>query len=130
MIEGAVLERQGERIRLSKLDAVGEPAASSQDARRFDEGGREIDRRHPATAFGREVARRAAEAATEIKHVHAGLYACAFCILARSHDASAVQLVEGPQVALARPLGIDPSGTESIVNPRYYRPISVVALNH
>jgi hypothetical protein len=52
-----------------------------------------------------------------------------FRMLARCHDTAAVQLVEGPQVAVARPLGIDPSGTENIVNPRYYRPISVVALN-
>jgi hypothetical protein len=51
-------------------------------------------------------------------------------MLARCHDTAAVQLVEGPQVAVARPIGIDPSSTESIVNPRYYRSVSVVTLHH
>jgi hypothetical protein len=92
--------------------------------------GGQVDSRHPANALRREITGRAAEAATEIEDVHAGPYACMFRMLARCHDTAAVQLVEGPQVAVARPLGIDPSGTESIVNPRYYRPISVVALNH
>jgi hypothetical protein len=31
---------------------------------------------------------------------------------------------------VARPLGIDPSGTESILNSLKYRPIAVTALNH
>jgi len=75
MIEGAVWERQGERICLSKFDPLGEPAACSQDASRFDEVGSEVDRRHPATAFGRQITRRTTEAATKIEHVHAGLYA-------------------------------------------------------
>jgi hypothetical protein len=61
MVEGAVSEGQGERVRLSKLNPVREPAACGQDARDFDEGGREIDRRYSATAFGCEIARRALE---------------------------------------------------------------------
>jgi hypothetical protein len=130
MIEGAVLERQGEHIRLPELDPLSEPAARSQDASRFDEVGGEVDRRHPATAFGRQVARCAAEAAAEIEHVHAGLYARAFCMLARCHDTAAVQLVEWPQITMASPLGINAGGPERIVDPLYYRPISVVTLNH
>ena len=63
MIEGAVLERQGERI-----NPLSEPAARSQDTSRFDEVGGEVDRRHPATAFGRQITRRATEAATDIEH--------------------------------------------------------------
>src|SRR5208282_6344160 len=51
-------------------------------------------------------------------------------MLAGCHDTSAVQLVEGPQIAVTGPLGIDTSGTECIVNPLHYRPISVIALNH
>jgi hypothetical protein len=51
-------------------------------------------------------------------------------MLARSHDAAAVQLVVRPQIAIVRMLGIDSSGSERIVNPLYYWPISVVALNH
>jgi hypothetical protein len=90
------LERQGERVRLSDLDPAGEPAAGGQDAGYFDEVGREVDRRHPATAFGREMAGRAAEAATDLEHVHAGLYAYAFRMLAGCHHAPAVQLVERP----------------------------------
>ena len=66
MIEGAVLERQGERIRVPELYPLSEPAARSQDASRFDEVGGEVDRRHPATAFGRQITRRATEAATDI----------------------------------------------------------------
>src|SRR5208283_4395687 len=117
MIEGAVWERQGERICLLKLDPLSEPAARSQDASRFDEIGGEVDRRHPATAVGREVARCAAEAATDIEHVHAGLYARTFGMLARSHDTAAVQLVERPQIAMAGPLGINSCGSERIVDP-------------
>jgi hypothetical protein len=41
-----------------------------------------------------------------------------------------VQLVERPQIAMAGLLGINSSGSERIVNPLYYRPISVVALDH
>jgi hypothetical protein len=130
MVKGAVLEWRGERIRLSNLDPVGEPAAGGQDARRFDEIGREVDRRHPAIAFRRQIARRATEAATEIEHVHAGLYVRTFGMLSRCHDTSAVQLVERPQIAMAGSLGINASGTECIVNPLHYRPISVIALNH
>ena len=57
MIEGAVLEGQGERIRLSKLDPLSEVTPRGQDSRCFDEVRSEVDRRHSATAFGREVAR-------------------------------------------------------------------------
>jgi len=45
----------------------------------------------------------------------AGLYVRAFCMLARCHDAAAVQLVVRPQIAIAGPLGINPSGPECIV---------------
>jgi hypothetical protein len=121
---------QGERIRLSNLDPARKPAACSQDARRFDEIGREVDPRHPATAFRREIARRATEAPTEIEHLRAGLYARTFGMLARCHDTSAVQLVERRQIAMAEPVGINTSGTECTVNPLHYRPISVIALNH
>jgi hypothetical protein len=31
---------------------------------------------------------------------------------------------------MAGPLGINTSGSERVVNPLYYRPISVIALNH
>ena len=48
----------------------------------------------------------------------AGLYVRAFCMLARCHDAAAVQLVVRPQIAIAGPLGINPSGPECIVDPR------------
>jgi hypothetical protein len=51
-------------------------------------------------------------------------------MLARCHDTAAVQLVERPQIAMAGPLGINAGGPERIVNPLYYRPISVVTLNH
>ena len=68
----SVLERQGERVCLSDLDPVGEPATSSQDAGYFDKLRREVDRRHPATAFGREIAGCATEAAADLEHVHAG----------------------------------------------------------
>jgi hypothetical protein len=71
VVEGAVVERQGERIRLSDLDPVHQPATGSQDAGYFDELRREADRRHPATAFGREIAGRATEAAADLEHVHA-----------------------------------------------------------
>ena len=53
-----------------------------------------------------------------------------FRMLARCHDTAAVQLVEWPQIAMAGPLGINAAGPERIVNPLYYRPISVVTLNH
>jgi len=43
--------------------------------------------------------------------------ASGFGMLARCHDTAAMQLVEGPQVAIARSLGIDSSGMESIINP-------------
>ena len=62
----------------------------------FDKLRREVDRRHPATAFGREIAGRAAEAATDLEHVHPGLYACSFRMLAGCRDTPAVQLVERP----------------------------------
>jgi hypothetical protein len=39
MIESGILEGQGERVRLSDLDPVGEPAAGGQDAGHFDELG-------------------------------------------------------------------------------------------
>jgi hypothetical protein len=39
MVEGAVLKRQGERVRLSDLDPVGEPAAGGQNVGYFDELG-------------------------------------------------------------------------------------------
>jgi hypothetical protein len=84
---------------------------------------------HPATAFGRKVARGAAEAATEIEHVHAGLYARPFRMLTRCHYTAAVQLVDRPQIAVAGPLGINSRAPKRIVNPLYYRPISIVALN-
>ena len=96
MIKGAILERQGERIRLSDLDPVPEPAACSQNSCRFHEVGCQIDRRHPTTAFGCEIARRAAKAATDLEHVHAGFYPCAFRMLASCRDAPAVQLIERP----------------------------------
>ena len=96
MIESGILERQGERVRLSDLDPVGEPAAGGQDAGHFDELRREVDRRHLATAFSREIAGRAAEAATDLEHVHAGLYARSFRMLAGCRDTPAVQLVERP----------------------------------
>jgi hypothetical protein len=51
-------------------------------------------------------------------------------MLACRHDTPAVQLVERPQIAMAGLLGINSSGSERIVNPLYYRPISVVALDH
>src|SRR6516225_5835880 len=129
MIEGAVLERQGERIRLSKLDPLGQPAARGQGACRFDEVGSEVDRRHSVTAFGREVARRPAEAAAEIEQVHAGLYARTFRMFTGCHDTAAVQLVERPEIAMAGPLGINSGGSKRRVDPLQYRPISVVALN-
>src|SRR5215469_9649644 len=129
VIKGAILERQGERIRLSDLDPVPEPAACSQNSCRFDEVGRQINRRHPTTAFGCEIARRAAEPATNFEYVNAGLQSCTFRVLARGHDAPAVQLVERPQIAMAGPLGIHPSSTECIINPLHYRPISVITLN-
>jgi hypothetical protein len=50
-------KRQGERICLSELDPLSEPAARGQDTCRFYEVGRQVDRRHPATAVGRQVAR-------------------------------------------------------------------------
>src|SRR5215469_9522834 len=100
MIERAVLERQGECVRLAKLDPLSEPTARGQSACGFDEVGSEVDRRHSATTFSREVARRPAEAAAEIEHVHAGLDARAFCILFRSLDTAAVQLVVRPQVPM------------------------------
>jgi hypothetical protein len=129
MVEGAVLEWQGECIRQS--NPVRKPAACSQDARRFDEIGCEDDPRHPATAFRREIARHATGAATEIEHLRAGLYVRTFGMLARCHDnTSAVQLVERPQIAMAEPVGINTSGTECIVNPLHYRPNSAIALNH
>ena len=53
MVEGAALERQGERIRLSKLYPVCEPAPSGEDACRFDASWGSVDRRHPETASGR-----------------------------------------------------------------------------
>jgi len=52
-------ERQGERVRLLDLDPVGEPAACGQDAGYFDELRGEVDRCHPATAFGCEMLCRA-----------------------------------------------------------------------
>src|SRR6516225_1467122 len=119
MIESAVLERQDERIRLSKLNPLREPTARSQDACRFDEVEGEVYCRHLATAFGCEVARCAAETATEIEHVHAALYARAFLMLSSSHDTPAVQLVKRPQIATAGPLGINSSGSERVVNPLY-----------
>ena len=112
MIEGVVFEGYGERICLVKFDPLRQ-TASGQSGCRFDEVGRQVDSRHPATAFRREITGRAAEAATEIEDVHAGPYACMFRMLARCHDTAAVQLVERPQVAVARPLGIDPSGTRA-----------------
>ena len=78
---------------------------------------REVNRCHPATASGREIAGCAAEAATEIEHVHAGLYARTFRMLARCQDAPAVQLVERPQIAMAGPLGINAGGSKRLVNP-------------
>jgi hypothetical protein len=51
-------------------------------------------------------------------------------MLARCHDTAAVQLVERPQIAVVRPLGVNASGSERIVNPLYYGPISIVALDH
>src|SRR5580704_11225849 len=110
MVEGAVSEGQGERVRLSKLNPVREPAACGQDARDFDEGGREVDRRYSATAFGCEIARRAPEPATNFEHVHAGSYARTFRMLARCYDTPTMQLVERPQIAMAGRLGIHPSG--------------------
>src|SRR6516164_6180638 len=95
MVKGAVLERQGERVRLSDLDPVGEAAAGGQDAGYFDELRREVDRHHPATAFGREIAGRAAEAATDLEHVHSGLYARSFRMLAGCRDAPAVSWSNG-----------------------------------
>src|SRR6516164_4666071 len=110
----------------SKLDPLCESATGSQGTCRFDEVGGEVDRRHPATAFSRQITRRATEAATDIEHIHAGLDACAFGMLPRCHDTAAVQLVERPQITMAGPLGINADGPERIVNPLYYRPISVV----
>ena len=101
------MERQGERVCLSDLDPVGEPATSSQDAGYFDKLRREVDRRHPATAFGAEIARGAAEAATEIEYVHAGLDARTLRMIAGC--APAVQLVERPQIAMAGPLRSTPA---------------------
>src|SRR6516225_4641207 len=129
MVKGAVLEGQGERVRLSDLDPVGEAAAGGQDAGYFDELRREVDRRHPATAFGREIAGRAAEAATDLEHVHPGLYACSFRMLAGCRDTPAVQLVERPQIAMAGLLRVYSSGAERIFYPLQYRPISLIALN-
>ena len=117
-------------IGLVNLDLIHESAASSQNACHFDEAGRQIDRRHPATIFGRKIARRAAEAASEIEDIHAGLDLCPLCMLACCNNASAMQLVEWPQIAVAGLLRINPSSTESIVDPLQYRPISVIALNH
>jgi hypothetical protein len=130
MVEGAVSEGQGERVRLSKLNPVREPAACGQDARDFDEGGREVDRRYSATAFGCEIARRAPEPATNFEHVHAGSYARTFRMLARCYDTPTMQLVERPQIAMAGRLGIHPSGAEGIFDPLEYRPIAVIALNY
>src|ERR1700738_2100571 len=110
MVEGAVLERQGEGVRLSDLAPIGERTAGGQDAGYFDELRREVDRRDPATAFGREIAGRTAEAATDLEHAHAGLYACAFRMLAGGHHAPAVQLVERPQIAMAGLLRVYSSG--------------------
>ena len=89
----------------------------SQREDRVPAGPYSVDRRHPATAFGREVARRPAEAAAEIEHVHAGLYARTFRMLSRCHDTAAVQLVERPQIAMAGPLGINAGGSKRLVNP-------------
>jgi hypothetical protein len=85
MIKGAILERQSERIPLSDLDPVPEPASCAQNSCRFDEVGRKIDGRHPTTAFGCEIARRSAEAATNFKYEYASLQSCAFRMLARRH---------------------------------------------
>jgi hypothetical protein len=41
-----------------------------------------------------------------------------------------MQLVERPQIAMARSLGIYSSGTECFVNPLQYWAISVIALNY
>ena len=114
----------------SKLDPLCESATGSQGTCRFDEVGGEVDRRHPATAFSRQITRRATEAATDIEHIHAGLDARTLGMLPRCHDTAAVQLVERPQIAMAGPLWINAGGPERIVNPLYYRPISVVTLNH
>jgi hypothetical protein len=72
----------------------------------------------------------AAEAATEIEHVHAGPDARTFRMLARRCDTSAVQLVERPQIAMAGPLGIYSSGAKRVIDPLQYRAISVIALNY
>jgi hypothetical protein len=117
-------------MRLSKLDPFREPAARCQDTSRLDEIGREVDRRHPATAFGRQITRRATEATTEIDYVQAGLYACTFRMLARCRDTAAVQLVERPQITMAGLLRINPGRSERVVDLLHYRPIPVVALNH
>jgi hypothetical protein len=114
MIESGILEGQGERVRLSDLDPVGEPAADGQDAGHFDELRREVDRRHLATAFSREIAGRAAEAATDLEHVHSGLYARSFRILAGCRNTPAVQLVERPEIAIAGLLRVYSGGAERI----------------
>src|ERR1700738_3012573 len=101
MVEGPVSEGQGERVRLSKFNPVREPAACGQDARDFDEGGREVDRRYSATAFGCEIARRAPEPATNFEHVHAGSYARTFRMLARCYNTPTMQLVARPPTRMA-----------------------------
>jgi hypothetical protein len=68
------------------------------------------------TGGGSGIARRAAEAATEIEHVHASPYLRPFRMLPRSHDAPAVQLVVRPQIAIARRLGIYSSRSKGVVD--------------
>jgi hypothetical protein len=50
-------------------------------------------------------------------------------MLAGCHHAPAVQLVERPQIAMARLLRVYSSGAECIFYTLQYRPIPVIALN-
>src|SRR6516225_6999223 len=133
------MTRHGRRCRLETARRARSPVGS-RPGRRARSGRsecgllrrirREVDRRDPAIAFRRKIAGRAAETATDLEHVHSGLYARSFRMLTGCCDAPAVQLVERPQIAMAGPLGIHSGSAERIVNPLQYRAISVIALNY
>src|SRR6185437_120264 len=66
---------------------------------------------------GREVARRAADAAAEVEHMHAGAHARPLRMLTRRQNAAPVQLVVRPQLLEGRPLRVDASRREGSLDP-------------
>ena len=107
MVKTRVLERHLQGITLAKFNLAGKTAASGQLPRDVDKFLGQVDTRDPTIAVGGDNTRRPANAASQIKNMHARFDPGAFDMLAGCGDPPSMHLIAAKQVIGGQVIGID-----------------------